>query len=207
MNNKKIKIIALFGKSASGKDTIQKWIVSNCQNTKGIVSCTTRPPREGEIDGVNYHFLSVEEFTKKVLDGTMLEATAFRDWFYGTPIEALDPAAFNIGVFNIAGLEAINQDSRLEVYPVYVWASGKTRLLRSLERETSPNCEEICRRYFADEKDFSELEEDFEYAFLDNDKEDSLSSIVSTLENSFYHAGWESLIHDLLGDKTKMGQF
>ena len=54
-------------KSASGKDTIQKWIVTNFPElTKGIVSCTTRPPREGEQDGVAYHFLSDEEFAKKM---------------------------------------------------------------------------------------------------------------------------------------------
>ena len=61
----KIKILALFGKSASGKDSIQKWIVSNYpQLTNKIVSCTTRPPRSGEQDGVDYFFLSNEEFAK-----------------------------------------------------------------------------------------------------------------------------------------------
>ena len=76
---KKIKILALFGKSASGKDSIQKWIVSNYpQLTNKIVSCTTRPPRDNEQEGVDYFFLSDEEFAKKVLDGSMLEATSFR---------------------------------------------------------------------------------------------------------------------------------
>ena len=50
----KIKILALFGKSASGKDSIQKWITTNYpQLTNKIVSCTTRPPRSGEQDGVD----------------------------------------------------------------------------------------------------------------------------------------------------------
>ena len=89
---KKIKILALFGKSASGKDSIQKWITTNYpQLTNKIVSCTTRPPRSGEQDGVDYFFLSDEEFAKKVLDGSMLEATSFREWFYGTALDQLDP--------------------------------------------------------------------------------------------------------------------
>ena len=159
----KIKILALFGKSASGKDTIQKWIVSNYPKiTKGIVSCTTRPPRDGEQEGVDYFFLTDEQFATKVLDGSMLEATSFREWFYGTALDQLDPDKINVGVFNITGIECILQDSRLDVEPVWVHASDKTRLLRSLNREANPDCAEICRRFLADEKDFDEAD-DFDY--------------------------------------------
>ena len=159
----KIKILALFGKSASGKDSIQKWIVSNYpQLTNKIVSCTTRPPRSGEQDGVDYFFLSDEEFAKKVLDGSMLEATSFREWFYGTALDQLDPDKINIGVFNITGVECILDDPRLDVVPVWIHASDKTRLRRSLDREDNPDCKEICRRFLADEKDFDEMD-DFDY--------------------------------------------
>jgi guanylate kinase len=160
---KKIKILALFGKSASGKDSVQKWIVSNYpQLTNKIVSCTTRPPRSGEQDGVDYFFLSDEEFAKKVLDGSMLEATSFREWFYGTALDQLDPDKINIGVFNITGVECILEDPRLDVVPVWIYASDKARLRRSLDREDNPDCKEICRRFLADEKDFDEMD-DFDY--------------------------------------------
>ena len=159
----KIKILALFGKSASGKDSIQKWITTNYpQLTNKIISCTTRPPRSGEQHGVDYFFLSDEEFAKKVLDGSMLEATSFREWFYGTALDQLDKDKINIGVFNITGVECILEDPRLEVVPVWVHASDKARLRRSLNREDNPDCKEICRRFLADEKDFDEME-DFDY--------------------------------------------
>lgn len=178
MGNTKIKILALFGKSASGKDTIQKWIVENFPElTKGIISCTTRPPRSGEQDGVNYFFLSDEEFAKKVLDGSMLEATSFREWLYGTALDQLDPDKINIGVFNLTGIECILNDHRLEVAPVWVHASDKTRLMRSLSREDQPDCKEICRRFLADEKDFDEMD-DFDYFGWVN-------------EDSEEHASWE----------------
>ena len=54
----KIKIIALFGKSGAGKDTIQRWITKNFINTYNIVSHTTRQPRDYEIDGKDYHFVT-----------------------------------------------------------------------------------------------------------------------------------------------------
>ena len=160
---KKIKILALFGKSASGKDTIQKWIVSNFPRTfNGIVSCTTRPPRDGEQDGVAYHFLTNEEFTAKVLNGDMLEATDFRGWFYGTSISELNEQKINVGVFNVAGIECLLEDSRLDVFPVFVCATDKTRLLRSLNREPNPDCKEICRRFGTDKKDFENIDFDYE---------------------------------------------
>ncbi len=76
---KMIKIIALFGPSSSGKDTLAKYIVANVPNTHEIISCTTRPMRDYEKEGIDYYFLTNEEFTNKVLDGSMLEATNFRD--------------------------------------------------------------------------------------------------------------------------------
>lgn len=189
----KIKILALFGKSASGKDNIQKWIVSNCPKINGIVSCTTRPPRSGEQHGVDYFFLSDEEFTKKVLDGSMLEATSFREWFYGTALDQLDPEKINVGVFNIAGIECLIEDTRLKVVPVWVHATNKTRLIRSLNREQNPDCNEICRRFFADEEDFSDI--DFEYMGWMNEIE----------EHQYYNYRRDQLIR-ILDQFCKPGQ-
>ena len=113
----KYKVLALFGKSGAGKDTIQKWLTTN-YNMNGIISCTTRPPRDYERDGIHYHFLSNEEFAQKVLNMSMLEATVFNDWCYGTPIESLKEDKINVGVFNIQGIECLLQDNRLDILPI-----------------------------------------------------------------------------------------
>lgn len=191
----KIKIIALFGKAGSGKDALLHAIMNrNIPTLHEIISCTTRPPREGEQHGVNYYFLSVEEFTHKVLNGDMLEATEFRDWFYGTALDALNPNAINIGVFNPAGLKALIEDTRLEVLCVGMRASDKTRLLRQLGRESNPDVSEICRRYFADEQDFGcwelDSEEYEQICYLDNENRD-IEDTASSLEQiiSLFSAG------------------
>ena len=177
----KIKVLALFGKSGAGKDTIQNWIVSNIANTKGIVSCTTRPPRDYEIDGIHYHFLSNEQFAEKVLDGSMLEAASFNGWFYGTAINELDADKVNVGVFNIKGVERLLEDSRVDVFVLHISAFDKTRLIRNLNREEYPNCAEICRRYFTDEDDFRNIE--FEYdEYLNEDMEDNNGDFSAVLE-------------------------
>jgi len=61
-------------------------------------------------------------------------------------------------VFNTAGLQALVDDPRLEVLCVRIVADDKVRLMRQLQREQNPDCAEICRRFFADEKDFAEWE-------------------------------------------------
>ena len=177
----KIKVLALFGKSGAGKDTIQKWMVSKYDNCKGIVSCTTRPPRDYEIDGVDYYFLTPDKFAEKVLDGSMLEAASFNGWFYGTAISELSEDKINVGVFNIKGVERLLEDNRIEVLPVYVKSFDRTRLLRNLSREEWPNCEEICRRFLTDEQDFRAIDYDYE-TFLNEGNIDEVTGLDLVME-------------------------
>lgn len=175
----KYKIIALFGPSGVGKDAIQNRIASSYEDMHKIISCTTRPKRDYEVEGQDYFFLEPIQFAQKVLDGSMLEATSFRAWMYGTPIDALDKDKINIGVFNIAGIECLLEDSRLEVVPVYVEVSPKTRLMRALSREQNPDCHEVCRRFLADEKDFAKINagDGFDYYVIHNEEEMTLETV------------------------------
>lgn len=151
----KYKVIAICGKSASGKDTLLRYTIMNYMWLHKIINCTTRPPRENEIDGKNYHFLSLEEFAHKdAVEGKMIEVTKFREWCYGTSVEDLSLDEINIGVFNPAGIYALMQREDVDLYVVQIVASDKTRLLRSLTREDNPDVDEIVRRYLADKEDF-----------------------------------------------------
>lgn len=179
----KIKVIALYGKSGSGKDTIQQWLVSNLPNSNGIVSCTTRPPRDYEIEGKDYYFLSTVAFGEKVLNGDMLEATSFRDWMYGTSLDSLNEEKINIGVFNPEGLECLLQDPRLDVLPIYIYADDKIRLIRNLNREKHPDCAEICRRFFTDDKDFADISF-FSLVYNNNNYRKSFTNILHLIDST-----------------------
>ena len=151
----KIKVIAICGKSAAGKDTLLQEILKlDRPDIHEIISCTTRPPREGEVHGKNYYFLSNQEFADKIENGQMLEATVFRDWCYGTSLDALRSDAINVGVFNVDGIDILYDNPNVDLFVIEVKASAKTRLIRSLNREENPDVDEIVRRYLADEKDF-----------------------------------------------------
>lgn len=168
-----IKLIALIGEAGSGKDTMLKYIQ---QITNGmfneIVSCTTRPKRDYEVDGVSYHFLKGKDFLEKVENGEMLEHTAFNGWFYGTTKEALAQDKINIGVFNPSGIYDLLMHNDIDLQVFWIKSSEKTRLLRQLNREENPKVREIIRRYQTDLDDFCLL--DFDYIEIDNEKEEDL---------------------------------
>lgn len=158
----KYKIVALFGEAGTGKDAVLEKIPSFDPTINTIVSLTTRPPREGEKDGVNYHFVTESIFHQ----ADLIEQQCFRNWWYGTPITELKEDVLNVGAFNIAGIKQMLNNSELQVYPVRICASEKERILRQIKREREPNYKEICRRFLTDESDFEYIP--FSYLSVDN---------------------------------------
>lgn len=173
-------IIALVGKAGSGKDTIASILSKNRPEWNMIVSCTTRPMREGEQEGVNYHYLTNEEFAMKVLNGDMLEVTYFNNWHYGTAKTSLKDG-INLGVFNPEGFDCLREtqlyDNEVTVIGFYIDCEDKLRMIRQLNRENDPDIEEICRRFFADLEDFEEIVADPEKYGLRPVNNNSLSEL------------------------------
>ena len=154
----KIKVLAICGEAGSGKDWLLNQLIErNPETMSRIISYTTRPPRENEKNGFDYHFVDEKAFTPLVLNGNMLEATSFNGWYYGTPIDTLKPDKINVGVFNPAGINILFEDSRIEMIVVQMFVDDKVRLIRQLNREERPNVAEIIRRYQTDVSDFADF--------------------------------------------------
>lgn len=189
------KIIALCGKAGAGKDYNLGQLLKTISNSNEIISCTTRPRRDYEAEGVNYYFLTENDFIKKWNNGEMLETTIFNGWCYGTSLDALNENAINIGVFNPAGIRKILKNKNVDVMVFHIQASDKTRLLRQLNRETAPNVNEIIRRFSTDEEDFKNL--NFEtYPIWNEDYEDNTQIILDVVAGVW---GRDSLI---INEKT-----
>lgn len=191
--NKKIKIVALMGKAGAGKDAVLRTIMNkHGDRFAGIVSCTTRPPREGEIDGISYHFLTSEDFAERLMDGDMIEAVVFRDWCYGTSYDSLNPDKINIGVYNPHGVGILlDMEYDIELLPIMIECRDKVRLMRQLTRESDPDIKEILRRYEADEEDFGEdiwrtidLPAGHSFANIDNDFGRDLEDVAAEVVDS-----------------------
>lgn len=179
-------IVALMGKAGAGKDTLLNKICAEYPEYHKIVSCTTRPMRDNEKEGEDYHFLSVSQFIEKVMNGDMLEATEFNGWHYGTIKSSLIDG-INIGVFNPEGYDCLTQIPMkdVKIIGIYIRCNDKERLIRQLNREFEPNVKEIIRRYQTDEDDFIALDNKQLPQVVEfyNDTPIQLDTIVMTIHN------------------------
>ena len=156
-------------------------------NSNKIIITSTRPIREHEENNKDYHFVDIDTFTTKMLTGELIEATTFRNWYYGTSIDDLDKDKINIGVYNPEAVEILVESSNLDIFLVYVTASDKTRLLRQLNREEKPDCDEIVRRYTADQNDFrkSRIELLRPAVVVVNDGDRNVNDLVKEVANAY----------------------
>jgi guanylate kinase len=175
----KIKIIALIGEAGSGKDYLLHRAMAHYPDYHEIISTTTRPPREGEVEGKNYYFVDYDTFYELMDNGDMLECTNFNNWWYGTSLNSLDKDKVNIGVFNPAGIMSLSKNKNIDLRVFYVRAPARERLIRQLEREQNADVREIIRRYEADETDFANL--NFIYEDIKNSSIDNLWTALEQL--------------------------
>lgn len=192
------KIVTLSGKAGAGKDRMMQEVLKVLREESPeftineIVSCTTRPMREGEVEGKNYYFLTHEEFAERLADGTMVEATIFNDWCYGSCLEHMNEDGINIGVYNPEGVAILQSIPDIMVYSIFVDAPDKVRLLRQLNREENPDVKEIIRRFGADEADFSPdnlIDINFQYT-VDNGGKYGLYQLSHELAEVIQRIDW-----------------
>ena len=126
------KVIALMGEAGTGKDTLmQKILKENPGKFNEIISCTTRPMREGEVHGVNYYYLTPGEFIDRLSKNEMFEMAEFNGWYYGMSVDALKEDIINIGVLNPEGIRSLLAHPDVDVIAVFkIVCRKKTRLLR-----------------------------------------------------------------------------
>lgn len=138
-------VIGICGKSAAGKDLTATRLVEEYKKigipAKKVISYTTRPPREGEVDGVDYHFVDLETFIEMQYDNKFIEHTEFRGWRYGTAINSFDDNCINICVLNPVGMTKLERLCPwiLQCECFYLKVPLLVRFKRSIKREHTFN--------------------------------------------------------------------
>lgn len=161
------RIYYLLGKSATGKDTLYKEILKRRPELRTVTMYTTRPIREGETDGVEYFFTDREELERQLASEKVIESRTYQTiagpWTYYTVDDGQFDVADDESCLMIGTLESYEKMCAYfeagKMVPVYIEVPDGIRLLRAVKREENqkkPNYREVCRRYLADEKDFSE---------------------------------------------------
>lgn len=159
------KIFYLMGKSASGKDTIYKKIRERMPELKTIVIYTTRPIREGETEGVEYHFVDEDKLQQFQKEDKVIELREYHTvhgiWKYFTVNDGQFDADENyIAIGTLESYKGLRYYlGKEKLVPIYIEVEDSIRLERALAREREqkePKYEELCRRFLADAEDFSE---------------------------------------------------
>lgn len=159
------KIFYFMGKSASGKDTIFKKVKEALPELKTIVIYTTRPIREGEQEGVEYHFVDEAGLQNWQEAGKVIELRAYDTvhgvWKYFTVDDGQFDAEDNyIAIGTLESYMAMKKYwGEEKLVPIYIEVEDGLRLERAVAREQKqkvPKYEELCRRFLADSVDFSE---------------------------------------------------
>ena len=161
-------IFYIMGKSATGKDKVYRQIKEDYPQLEPIVLYTTRPMRERESEGEEYHFIDEAALEAFKEQGKIIEQRTYQTvhgpWHYATiddgNVDVKTPGRFYVAIGTLeAYVQTKNYFGENALIPVYLYSSDETRLLRSIRREkkqANPNFKEVCRRFLADEKDFSE---------------------------------------------------
>lgn len=160
------KLFVFMGKSASGKDTLYRLVMEKYRNLHPVIPYTTRPIRAGETEGAEYHFVTEEEMQEMQCRNQIVEYRCYQTvkgpWYYFTAEDG--QIDFEKGDFalisTLEGYEQIrNFYGEERVVPLYIEVEDMLRIERSLAREKQqekPCVAEVCRRFLADEADFSE---------------------------------------------------
>ena len=161
------KIFYIMGKSSSGKDTIYRRLLEDRElELRNIILYTTRPMRQGEQPGREYYFVNEEDFREYQAQGRIIESrtyqTVYGPWIYFTA----DDGQIELEKRNYLGIGTLESYICMKEYygegnlcPLYIEVEDGERLKRAIHREElqpEPKYAEMCRRFLADEEDFSE---------------------------------------------------
>lgn len=160
------KIFYIMGKSSSGKDTIYKRLSERLPELQRIVPYTTRPIRDGEQEGVEYHFVGEDRLREMQEAGRVIEVRSYNTkcgvWTYFTADDGqidLEHKDYLV-IGTLESFRALKEYfGEEQIVPIYIEVDDGLRLSRALEREQrekEPRYEEMCRRFLADSADFSE---------------------------------------------------
>jgi guanylate kinase len=142
------KRLIVVGKGGSGKDYLVKLLKDNGYTYS--VSHTSRPPRENEIDGVDYYFIEKNIALEMAKKSLFYECVEFNDWFYGTSLEEFNRA--NLFIMTPSGISKLKEEDRKESFIIFLDIDEKILTSRLMNRRDADSTN---RRIQADKIDFA----------------------------------------------------
>lgn len=182
-------VVIISAASGTGKTSLCAGLKSSMSNVVESVSATTRPPRGKEEDGVDYHFLSREEFASRVELGLFLEYAEVHGNMYGTPVDSVrvqldrgNQVILDIDVQGARNVKMVAEDALpgRNIKSVFIKPPSMQELERRL-RDRALDSDEVIRRRLKNAKKEMLCEGEFDFVIVNDDFEQALSQLVALM--------------------------
>ena len=179
-------MVILSSPSGVGKTTLTKKIQQKYPSFKISVSHTTRPPRSNEVNGVDYHFVSMEKFKDLIKQKKFYEYAEIFENYYGTLKENVDKTIIdNDIIFDIdwQGTKQLSQFKNLKLVKIYLTKDSKKELKNRLIKRDQNSEEEIKKRFSAFDEDIKHWN-DYDYIVINKNLDVCFKQIEKIIEQS-----------------------
>ena len=177
-------LMAVSGPAGVGKGTIVKTIIDKREDVVESVSCTTRTPRKGEIDGRHYFFLSKEEFLRRIEEGDFLEYDEHFGNYYGTPRSFVEKTLETKSI--ILEIDVVGALQVKKVFPelvlVMIVPPSFEELRRRLEGRGSENEETMKIRMDRIAYELAQKDK-YDYVIVNDDLETAIKEVEQIFDN------------------------
>ena len=175
-------MLVIIGESASGKSSVARYLVNNF-GFNNIVTYTTREPREGEVNGIDYHFITKLQFEHMSTLGSFAETAEYNGWRYASiKSDYEDDSDNKVAVLTPHGIRQIRKNG-IDIFVVYIKIPRRDRLIKILQR--GDNIEEAYRRNLSDAGQFDGIEDEADLIIKNNGYTKSIQQIAEQIK-SFY---------------------
>lgn len=193
-------ILLISGPSGSGKSSLIKRLFAEFDNLYFSISSTTRAPREGEKDGVNYYFISKEEFEKGIANGEFLEWACVHNNFYGTnlhPVKAaLDAGKVVVFDIDVQGFELANKHYKDEITSVFLTTKDAQTLQERLSARGDESAQSIQSRVANAKAEVAKAKQ-YDFIIVNEDLDESyakLRAIFLAMHSRVKHADLDEIL-------------
>ena len=208
------QLIIISGTTCAGKGTVVKELLKRNENLTVSISYTSRPKREGEIDGKDYFFVSSEEFEKKIANNDFLEYAIYNDNYYGTPKSKIEDFLHQgkdvILEIEIQGALKIKEEFPNAIF-IFIMPPSMRELVRRLKKRNTEDTDKIIARF---KKAYQEINyyNNYNYVVINDDLDTAVKKVeailtaerlrVSRIEN-VYVGNAEEELHEGLRDDVE----